>query len=605
MTAQELLDALEARFAAIDARLEGAGAGDREALRADIVGFFRETEAAIEGLTGLKERIRGLVERYKALPAPEAAPRAQTVVADHIGSSTYVERGWSAIASGDAKRAVKELERALELAPDDPNTETLLGWAQMLREQYDDALMTYYKVLMKDPNNPLARVNLGYICLKKGIFGEAIEHLCKAIRQEGDRKAQMYAHLYMGLVYLEREMYEDARGFFRANAGARAQHAGGLVGDGTRVLPGRPHGRGEGGVAHGVPGQPLQPVGRALRQGAGAAGGRGAGLRRRLTRALLAPLLALLSFRSAGIRRRADGGDGHPHRRLRARDPRAAPGGRWPARCWPPPPGPCRSPALAAAPCRNPPSSSWRPRRRTSRRHGRARAGVGGRAWPSRTTRIIVLPVYPIPNVRPVDAAATLRHEVAHLALHERLPGPIPRWFNEGYAEVAAGSWDVESGWTLRLAFLLGSAPPLDSLELAWPRSAARARLAYLLSATMVDHLRRRSGERGFALLMENWRREGSLDRSVRVTFGMTMGQLEDEWRKDVRKRYGWLSIAGNVGLIWVDRAGAGLRGHHPAPHAQPQAGRGHGAREPDAPAAPRGRRGRGVPPRLSPADER
>lgn len=214
MTAQELLDALEARFAAIDARLEGAGAGDREALRADIVGFFRETETAIEGLAGLKERIRGLVDRYKALPPPEAAPRAQTVVADHIGSSTYVERGWSAIAAGDAKRAVKELERALELAPDDPATETLMGWAQMLREQYDDALMTYYKVLMKDPNNPLARVNLGYICLKKGIFGEAIEHLSKAIRQESDRKAQMYAHLYMGLVYLEREMYEDARAFF-------------------------------------------------------------------------------------------------------------------------------------------------------------------------------------------------------------------------------------------------------------------------------------------------------------------------------------------------------------------------------------------------------
>jgi hypothetical protein len=35
------------------------------------------------------------------------------------------------------------------------------------------------------------------------------------------------------------------------------------------------------------------------------------------------------------------------------------------------------------------------------------------------------------------------------------------------------------------------------------------------------------------------------------VTFGMTMAQLEAEWRKDVRKRYGWLSIATNVGLIW------------------------------------------------------
>lgn len=180
---------------------------------------------------------------------------------------------------------------------------------------------------------------------------------------------------------------------------------------------------------------------------------------------------------------------------------------------------------------------------------GGAPEWAGGVAIPA--LRAIVLPTYPVPNVRPLDAAATLRHEVAHLALDARLPGPIPRWFNEGYAEVAAGSWDVESGWTLRLAFLLGRAPPLDSLALAWPRSAGRARLAYLLSATMVDHLRRRGGERGFDLLMENWRREGSLDRSVRVTFGMTMGQLEDEWRKDVRKRYGWLSIAGNMGVIW------------------------------------------------------
>ena len=215
MTLQDLLDALEARFARIDAELESAAAGDRERLRQEIVGLFRETEGAIESLSAFKERIRGLVERYKALPPPEAAPRAQPVVADLIGSTTYVERGWSAIAAGDAKRAVKELERALELAPNDPNTETLLGWAQMLREQYDDALMTYYKVLMKDPNNPLARVNLGYICLKKGIFGEAIEHLSKAIRLDNDRKATLYAHFYLGLVYLERDMFEDAQTFFQ------------------------------------------------------------------------------------------------------------------------------------------------------------------------------------------------------------------------------------------------------------------------------------------------------------------------------------------------------------------------------------------------------
>lgn len=216
MGTQELIAALEERYAQIQEELERAGPKERERLRAEIVGLFKETEAALERLTVFKESIRELVQRYKTIaPAKPKQAAPQSRVADHIGSSTYVERGWSAIAAGDHERAVKELERALELAPDDPHAESLLGWAQMLRGQYDDALFTYYKVLTRDPDNPLARVNLGYICLKKGIFGEAIEHLSKAIRQEQDRKASLYAHFYMGLVYLEREMYDDARAFFR------------------------------------------------------------------------------------------------------------------------------------------------------------------------------------------------------------------------------------------------------------------------------------------------------------------------------------------------------------------------------------------------------
>jgi tetratricopeptide (TPR) repeat protein len=72
---------------------------------------------------------------------------------------------------------------------------------------------------MKEPANSLARINVGYICLKKRIFGEAIEHLSKAIRLDNDRKATLYAHYYLGLVYLEREMYEDAQTFFRKTLG--------------------------------------------------------------------------------------------------------------------------------------------------------------------------------------------------------------------------------------------------------------------------------------------------------------------------------------------------------------------------------------------------
>jgi hypothetical protein len=181
---------------------------------------------------------------------------------------------------------------------------------------------------------------------------------------------------------------------------------------------------------------------------------------------------------------------------------------------------------------------------------GEAPEWAGGVAIPG--LRLIVIPAYPLPGVDRRRADAILRHELVHLALNERVPGPVPRWFDEGYAEVASGSWDSSEAWELRVAFLLGRAPPLDSLAMEWPADAADARMAYLLSATAVDHMRRRTGERGFALLMANWRAEGSLEASIRTTFGMTSGQLEDEWRADVRSRYGWLSLAANLGFVWV-----------------------------------------------------
>jgi tetratricopeptide (TPR) repeat protein len=146
---------------------------------------------------------------------PQFAPERPKPQADHLGASTFIEKGWSLISLGEYEGAEKALVRALELAPDDPQSESLLGWAQMLQEKYDDALMNFQKVLMREPANALARINVGYICLKKRIFGEAIEHLSKAIRLNNDRKATLYAHFYLGLVYLEREMYEDAQTFFR------------------------------------------------------------------------------------------------------------------------------------------------------------------------------------------------------------------------------------------------------------------------------------------------------------------------------------------------------------------------------------------------------
>jgi tetratricopeptide (TPR) repeat protein len=218
-----LVTAWRQHYQEISARLDQAGsAAEREAVKRDIISFFKRVDVALQELGQVKEEIRSLVERYKqvaataeAAPAPQFTGARPVVQQDHLGASTYIEKGWSLISLGDYAGAIQSLTRALTLAPSEIQAQSLLGWAQMLHEDYDDALATFSKVLMREPANALARINVGYICLKKRIFGEAIEHLSKAIRLDNDRKATLYANYYLGLVYLEREMYEDAVTFFQ------------------------------------------------------------------------------------------------------------------------------------------------------------------------------------------------------------------------------------------------------------------------------------------------------------------------------------------------------------------------------------------------------
>jgi tetratricopeptide (TPR) repeat protein len=217
-----LVAALRREYDEIAERLKKArgSAEAREAVKRDIIRLFKTVDQGITELGDLKEDIRKLVDQYKQIAqgqtedrAPQFTGAAPAARVDNLGASTFIEKGWHLISLGDYPAAIQALTRALELAPGDTQAHSLLGWAQMLSEEYDEALSTFQKVLMSEPANSLARINVGYICLKKRIFGEAIEHLSKAIRLDNDKKATLYAHYYLGLVYLEREMYDDARTF--------------------------------------------------------------------------------------------------------------------------------------------------------------------------------------------------------------------------------------------------------------------------------------------------------------------------------------------------------------------------------------------------------
>ena len=184
---------------------------------------IREVDARLEeldtGVEELRKKLGDLMAQAQSLPLSEESPEKPEppppmFVWSDLASSTFVQKGWNSIAVGDYETAIDHLERAVRAAPEDTAALSALGWAQSLSEDYERALLTFQKVLSLDPNNSLARVHLGYICLKKRIYGEAIEHLSSVVRASEDRKATLYGNYYLGLVYLSRDMHTDAVSFF-------------------------------------------------------------------------------------------------------------------------------------------------------------------------------------------------------------------------------------------------------------------------------------------------------------------------------------------------------------------------------------------------------
>ncbi|MBC7842308.1 MAG: tetratricopeptide repeat protein [Gemmatimonadaceae bacterium] len=142
-------------------------------------------------------------------PHPAAG---QPRVIDELNASTFVERGWSRIATGDYVGAEQALEKALALNPGDAHAETLLGWAQMSQGKFDSAMALFEQVLDRVPDHALAHINVGYVYLRRRQFDTAMQHLARAIELDSDRKATLYAHYYLGLVHFELQQYAEAIG---------------------------------------------------------------------------------------------------------------------------------------------------------------------------------------------------------------------------------------------------------------------------------------------------------------------------------------------------------------------------------------------------------
>lgn len=168
------------------------------------------------------------------------------------------------------------------------------------------------------------------------------------------------------------------------------------------------------------------------------------------------------------------------------------------------------------------------------------------------------------------DPFGTLRHELAHLALHTSIRTRVPLWFDEGYAVVAAGEHGRLAALQLNLAVALGRVPTLQGLNSSLRGGAGDAATAYALAGSAVAELQRRHPSGSLEPLLSRLRDGGDFDAAVRLTTGLDADRFGESWHTGVRRRYnlGVWTFAGGAWVILALLLGvaAGWRRHADAP---------------------------------------
>jgi hypothetical protein len=154
---------------------------------------------------------------------------------------------------------------------------------------------------------------------------------------------------------------------------------------------------------------------------------------------------------------------------------------------------------------------------------------------------------YPYDSIESV-----VRHEIVHLSLNTRAAErPLPRWFHEGVAVT------VESGWGSRDQFRLLLAaferPSIADLRRlfgseAYPETAR----AYLLSAALVDDVRKRHGSASPGAIAGHVASGLSFDAAFSTVTGERADDVASRAWAGYRRLSHWIPIATSPSSVWI-----------------------------------------------------
>jgi len=144
-------------------------------------------------------------------------------------------------------------------------------------------------------------------------------------------------------------------------------------------------------------------------------------------------------------------------------------------------------------------------------------------------------------------------HEIAHILAHRAAGGhPLPRWFDEGLAMMAARTWDFEDRARLVWAMVPGTEVSLDELNSLFIKDDTSVRRAYVLAhAFTLDLLEHTQGDVPRHILAKVKQGLTFPEAFAQSTF-MTLTHAEREFwsRQTLWNR--WIPVATSSGMVWL-----------------------------------------------------
>jgi hypothetical protein len=167
------------------------------------------------------------------------------------------------------------------------------------------------------------------------------------------------------------------------------------------------------------------------------------------------------------------------------------------------------------------------------------------------------------------DLSEVFRHELAHLALHEALEGHhVPLWLNEGFAIHLSGESQIARMQTLWTATLSETLMPLSQIDQHFPDDIVQTPIAYAESADVVRYLLRTRYSQRFVAMLRRVRSGQPFASAMTDAYGFEVygvgeNSLEDEWRRDVAKRYSFWPVLFSGSMVWIGALGLFVVGYY------------------------------------------